>query len=391
MKLAAKQGVDGTQYGTPADVIGNELCGNLPVKYWSEYSWPDAEKIGHIRYHEDLEVKPRYCANCPIGCHRHIKLEKDGQIIFDTNGPEYETLGLMGSSFLCSDLMAICEANEICNRMGIDTISNGAFISFLAECWEKGLIDEKDTDGLVINWGDGKVLIELTKKIALLNGIGEWFKDGIQGAAKIIGPETKDIIVQSKNMDYPAHDPRCFLSLGVNYATGTRGACHMHGGTMGSYYPELHIGMTEAPNSVETAALQTFICQNASSFFNQATMCVFMLELGGLTLTQILEMFNAITGWNWTPEDLSNSSRRAFTIQRLINVRDGFSRKDDNLPKKMTIAAKEGPRAGQSPIPHDKILDDYYKLRAWDKNGFPTKESLQRIGLDEYSKYLVNN
>jgi len=115
-----------------------------------------------------------------------------------------------------------------------------------------------------------------------------------------------------------------------------------------------------------------------------------MAGMGGLTITQLLEMFNLMTGWNWTPEDLSNAGRRAFTIQRLINVRDGFSRKDDTLPKKMTIAAKEGPRAGKVPIPHDKILDDYYKLRAWDKNGFPTEESLKRIGLDEYIKYLVN-
>jgi len=227
MKILAKQGKEGTKYGTTSAVIANEAIGNLPIKYWNEYSWPDVEKIGHFKIHEDFEVKPRYCANCPIGCHRHIKLKKNDKIIFDTNGPEYETLALMGSSFLCSDLMAICEANEICNRMGIDTISNGAFISFLAECWEKGLINEKNTDGLVIKWGDGKVLIELTKQIAQLKGIGKWFKEGIQGAAKIIGPETKDIIVQVKNMDYAAHDPRHYLSLGVNYATGTRGACHM--------------------------------------------------------------------------------------------------------------------------------------------------------------------
>lgn len=391
MKLLAKQGKGATENGTPSVVTLFETMGNLPIKYWNEYSWPNAEKIGHIKYNETFKVKPRYCANCPIGCHRHIKLEKDNKVTFDASGPEYETLGLMGSSFLCSDLMAIAEANDICNRMGIDTISNGAFISFLAECWEKGLINEKDTGGLKIEWGDGKVLIELTKQIAQLKGIGKWFKEGIQGAAKIIGPETKDIIVQVKNMDYPAHDPRCFLSLGVNYATGTRGACHMRGNTMGTYYPELHIGMKEAPNSIETAALQTFINQNASSFFNQATLCWYMYCLGGLTISQFLEMFNLITGWNWTPEDLLNTGRRAFTMQRLINVRDGFSRKDDTLPKKMTIAAKEGPRAGKAPIPHDKILDEYYKLRAWDKNGFPTKESLQRIGLDEYSKYLVNN
>jgi len=390
MRLLAKQGEMGRKYGTTSGVTYHASLGNLPIKYWNECSWPDVEKIGHIKYHETFQVKPLSCINCPIGCHRHIKLEKNG-VMCDANGPEYETLALMGSSFLCSDLMAICKANDICNRMGIDTISDGAFISFLAECWGKGLINEKHTGGLKIEWGNGKVLIELTKQIAKLKGVGEWFKEGIQGAAKVVGPEAKDIIVQVKNMDYPAHDPRSFLSLGVNYATGTRGACHMRGCTMGTYYPELHIGMKEAPNSIETAALQTFICQNVNSFFNQVTLCHFMFGMGGLTITQLLEMFNLITGWNWTVEDLVNSGRRAFTIQRLINVRDGFSRKDDILPKKMTIAAKKGPRAGKVPIPHEVMLDNYYKLRSWDRNGFPTKESLQKIGLEEYSRYLVSN
>jgi len=391
MRLLAKQGKLSTKYGTTKGIIPSEEMGNLPIKYWNDYGWHEVKKIGHLKMHEDFEVKPRYCANCPIGCHRHIKLEKDGEMIFDTNGPEYETLGLMGSSFLCSDLMAICEANEICNRMGIDTISTGAFISFLAECWEKGLIGDKDTNGLAIEWGNGKVLIELTKKIALLEGIGGWFKEGIKGAARFIGPKTKDLIVQVKNMDYPAHDPRCFLSLGVNYATGTRGACHMRGCTMGTYYPELHIGMKKSPNSIEKAALQTFISQNVNSFFNQATLCYFMTDQGGLSITQLLEMFNLVTGWNWIPKDLFDAGRRAFTIQRLINVRDGFSRKDDTLPKKMTIAAKEGPRAGKAPIPHNKILDDYYRLRRWDMNGYPTNDTLKQIGLDKYCKYLVNN
>jgi len=391
MRILAKQGKESTKYGTTKGIIPSEGMGNLPIKYWNNYRWDDIEKIGHFRIHEDFEVKPRYCANCPIGCHRHIKIVKDGEIVFDANGPEYETLGLMGSSFLCSDLMAIFEANDICNRMGIDTISNGAFISFLAECWEKKLIDEKKTDGLAIEWGNGNVLIELTKKIALLEGIGGWFKEGIIGAAKIIGPEAKDIIVQVKNMDYPAHDPRCFLSLGVNYATGTRGACHMRGCTMGTYFPEIHTDKEEAYNSIETAALQTFINQNINSFFNQATLCYFMTDQGGLSITQILELFNLITGWNWTLKELFNAGRRAFTIQRLINVRDGFSRKDDTLPKKMTIAAKEGPREGKAPIPHNKILDDYYRLRAWDRNGYPTNETLKRIGLDEYNQYLVND
>jgi aldehyde:ferredoxin oxidoreductase len=391
MKILARQGKEGTKYGTTRGVEIFEEIGNIPVKYWNKDSWADAKEIGHKKYYELFEVRPYYCPNCPIGCHRYIKLVEDGKITLEGNGPEYETTATMGGSFLCTDLIAIAKANDICNRLGVDTISTGAFISFLAECWEKALISEKDTNGLKIEWGNGEVLIELTKQIAQLKGIGKWFKEGIQGAAKIIGPKAENFIVQVKNMDYPAHDPRCFLSLGVNYATGTRGACHLRGNSgMNTYYPELHVGMTEAPNSIEKAALQAFICQNASSFTNQATICMYMFGMGGLTITQLLEVFNLITGWDWSPEDLVNAGKRAFTIQRLINVRDGYSRKDDILPKKITIAAKKGLRAGKAPIPHNRILDDYYKLRGWDKNGLPTKKCLQKLDLDEYSGYLVN-
>jgi len=111
--------------------------------------------------------------------------------------------------------------NYICNSIGIDTLSTGAWISFLAECWEMGLINEKDTDGLKIEWGDGEVLVKLTEKIAKLEGIGKWFEEGIQGASKIIGPKSEDLIVHTKNMDYPTHDLRCSVSFGVNYTTGT--------------------------------------------------------------------------------------------------------------------------------------------------------------------------
>jgi len=391
MKILVKQGEEGTKYGTTGGVEDFEKIGDIPVKYWTKDSWADVKEVGREKYNELFEVKPYYCPNCPIGCHRHIKLIEEGKITLEGNGPEYETTATMGGSFLCTDLVAIAKANDICNRLGVDTISTGAFISFLAECWGKSIIGKKDTNGLEIKWGNGKVLIELTKQIAQLEGIGKWFKKGIKGAAKIIGSKAEDLIVQVKNMDYPAHDPRCYLSLGVNYATGTRGACHLRGNSgMDVYYPELHIGMKEAPNSIEKAALQAFICQNVSSFTNQATICMYMFGMGGLTITQLLEVFNLITGWDWTPEDVSSAGKRAFTIQRLINVRDGYSRKDDILPKKITIPAKEGPRAGKAPIPHDRILEDYYKLRRWDNNGMPTKECLREIGLNEYSRYLVN-
>jgi len=392
MKLLANQGASCTRDGTPQVVNPCQEAGDLPMKYWMQDTWPDAWKISAPHYTEVLKAKPRYCANCPLGCHRHVTVDEPAEYAMEGNGPEYETLAMMGGNILCSDLAAICKANDICNRMGCDTISVGAWIGFLAECWEKGLITEKDTDGVKVEWGNGKMLVALTEKITKMVGVGAWFKEGIQGAAKRMGPEAQDLIVHVKNMDYPAHDPRCWLGLGVNYATGTRGACHMRGCTMDPYYPEIHpkMGLKELPTSLDHLPQHVFVTQNVSSIFNQLTICFFMTGFAGMTLTQLLELHNAITGWDWTPDDLFSAGSRAFTLQRLINVRDGFDRKDDTLPKKMTVAAKEGGRKGKVPILHDKILKEYYRLRKWDDNGRLTKESLLSVGLEEYDDYLVH-
>lgn len=390
-KLSDNVGGHGEKYGTTQCVGPNEKSGDLPMKYWTQDTWPEAEKISTPRYNEVLNTKPKFCANCPIGCHRHIQLTEPEKWALEGNGPEYETLAMMGASYLCSDLAAICKANDICSRMGIDTISTGAWISFLAECWEKELINEKDTEGIKIEWGNGEVLVELTEKIAKLEGIGAWFKNGIQGAAKKVGPEADDIIVQVKNLDYPGHDPRFSASLGINYATSTRGACHVRGPVFDSvhlFYPELFNGDL-AQDNIKNAPRRTFLIQNINGFYNQVSLCCFMGAFGGMKLNDLLDILNAITGWNWSVDNLIEAGSRAFTLERLINVRDGFDRKSDKLPKKMTIPAKVGGRVGRVALPFDSTLEKYYQLRGWNKKGHPTKETLKNLGLEEYIDYIV--
>ena len=378
-----------TKHGTPGYPPVAESIGDLPIKYWNGEKWTGAKKIGGEVYTEKLNATPLYCANCPVGCHRHVIVKEPKEFAMEGAGPEYETLALMGGSFLCSDLYAIAKANDICNRMGIDTMSTGAFVSFLAECWEKDLISRKDTDNINVSWGNGESLVKLTEKIAKLEGVGNIFRNGIRGAAKIIGKNSENFIVEVKNLDYPGHDPRCFLAMGVNYATSTRGACHERGDPSGVFYPEL--GMSEAPNSIDNAAEYAYIAQNISSFYNQLVICKFMIKTVGMTLTELREIFNNITGWDWDYSDMVDTGKRVFTIQRTINVLDGISKKDDTLPSKIKKAAKEGPRKGKAPVPHKKILNEYYKLRKWDSNGIPTKSAFSEVGIEKYWKYIKDN
>ena len=389
MQQMKRDGAGFGETGTPVVIVPYEEMGDTPIKYWTGDVWHEGAKLLCTpHYTEVLNAKPWPCINCPIGCHRRISVTKPAKYAVEGSGPEYEATGMLGAACLVDDVKAVAKANDICNREGIDSVSAGAFVGFLMECYEKGLITRKDTGGLEIKWGDGDVLVAVVKQVASGEGLGELFSEGIVGAAKRIGGGAEELTVHVKNLDFPAHDPRAVFGLAVNYATCTRGACHERGdpqsGALGLAYPEL--GFPEAPKNfdMDAAPRVAKAWQDASSLYNQLTLCKFMVKGSSMTLTQIKDAFNYITGWGWEVEDLIRAAERVMTLERLVNVRDGISRKDDVLPPKMFQPAKEGGRAGKVPEPFDEALDEYYALRGWDKNGIPTKETLKNLGLEEF-------
>lgn len=378
--------------GTPDVMVPLEELGDVPIKYWRGDVWHHGAKmIGTPRYTELLNVKPLPCQNCPVGCHRHINLKlKDGSIL-DGNGPEYETLGMLGASLLLDDLEAIAVANDRANRSGIDTVSLGSYIGFVIECYEAGFLSAEEI-GMVPRWNDEETLLYLEDKISRLEGVGSLFRKGIRGAVEIIGQESAGIAVEVKNLDLPAHDPRAVYGLAVNYATSPRGACHERGNpqasALGLFYPDCDMDSPPERFDEDSAGYCAYVYQNTSMLFNNLTMCKFMVNNGGLTVTEIGKELKVSTGLDYTNRDLLKTSERGIALQRLINVRDGMSRKDDTLPPKMLQAAVIGGRAGKSPAAFEKMLDDYYKLRGWDENGIPTAKTLEELGLEDYIPML---
>jgi len=374
-------------HGTPNLCITAEAFGDMPIKYWAGDTWPEgAKKLGAPNYTDVLSAKPYSCLYCPIGCHRNIEIKEPEKYRLKGVGPEYETLGMFGSNLLIDDLKAISVANDICNKLGMDTISAGACIGLAMECYEKGIISKKDTGGMEIKWGDAKVLLKLIKQIGNKEGFGSIFSGGALEAAEKIGKDASELVVHVKGLDFPAHDPRACWGMAPTYATGTRGACHMRGveedaEMVGFYIPE--IGVTEKRAKFfeeEGKALLAVKMQDYCALINSLVLCVFMADGGDLGFTSILSIFNSITGWDWGIQEAMRCGERIFTLQRLINLRDGYTNKDDALPPKMYIPAKEGFRAGKIP-PFEDLLNEYYKLREWDKKGCPTKEKLEKLDL----------
>ena len=377
------------EHGTPNLCVTAEGLGDMPIKYWAGDVWPEgAKRLGAPNYTEVLNAKPYPCKFCPVGCHRNIKITEPRQYALEAVGPEYETLGMMGTNLLIDDPKAVSMANDHANRLGIDTISAGAMIGFAMECFERGWITVRDTDGVEMKWGNPEALIALVQQIGTREGFGAIFAEGTLRAAQKIGQGAEEIVVHCKGLDLPAHDPRACISLAPTYATGTRGACHFRGGCedveMGGFYiPEVGIqqGVVKFFER-ENQAMLAAKCQDFFALLNSLVLCAFMPDGGAMPFSGMRDLFNAITGWDYSCEDLMAAGERIFTAQRLINIRDGFNGQTDALPKKMLQPAREGFRAGKIP-PLKELLSDYYRTRQWDENGEPPEQTLKKLGLSK--------
>jgi aldehyde:ferredoxin oxidoreductase len=206
---------------------------------------------------------------------------------------------MLGSCCLVDDLDAVVQANDLCNRLGIDVISTGAFVAFTMECFERGLVTPAQLGGWEARWGSGEFLVHLVGEIGRREGFGELFARGIRPAARALGREAEALAVEVKGLDLPGHDPRSFFSLAINYATGTRGACHLRGfpedGEAGLTIPE--IGLEQLPQrfSMDGQASLTKIFQDYAAVLDSLVCCLAMQELGQ-SLQETTDLLNAITG-----------------------------------------------------------------------------------------------
>jgi aldehyde:ferredoxin oxidoreductase len=374
------------KYGTPGGLLVYHKYGDMPIKYWSGDTWEKgAKKLGQPAYNEVLTPKPLPCLHCPVGCHRYIRIEEPEKYAHEGPGPEYETLAMLGAVNLVDDAKAVAKANDYCNRLGIDTISAGAAIGFSIECYERGLITKKDTKGLQLKWGNGDLVIELVRQMGLREGFGAFLAEGTPKAAEKIGRAAEELVVHVRGLDFPAHDPRACWSLVPNYATSTRGACHMKGVPedieCGVFtLPELgYPQQTRFFQSEDKADLAVKL-QDFATLMNSLVLCIFMPDGAGMTSIDILNSFNAITGLHWSLRQLLEVGERCFNLQRLINIRDDKGAKCDKMPKRMFEPAGEGPRKGKVP-PADTLIKEYYNIRGWDAEGNPTSEELAELGL----------
>jgi aldehyde:ferredoxin oxidoreductase len=361
-------------FGT--DVLINILneYGGLPTRNFRESSFANADKVGGESLAKRLLIRARGCIACTISCGRATKVtnpDYKGQ----GEGPEYETAWAFGPDCGVDDLDAIAKANYLCNEYGIDTIGLGATVACAMDLFEHGIIAAKDTDGIALNFGNAKAMVEMVRKTAFGEGFGKKLGLGSYRLAESYGHPEYSMSVKKQEM--PAYDPRAVQGMGLTYATSNRGGCHVRG-----YMTSVEIlgNPVKLDNlTTEGKAQWDIIFQDLTAAIDSAGMCLFStFGLGG---DDLAELVSAATGVQYTTDEFLKTGERIWNLERLYNIKAGFTHKDDKLPPRMSEdAIQSGPAKGYvSKL--DKMLPEYYALRGWDTAGMPTPERLELLEL----------
>ena len=336
--MAADRLKDMRTYGTARMVQAAEHIGSSPLQNWKyPHRWEEgAVKLsGPAQLEQGIILRPYFCGGCVIGCGNTVQVKEGPYKTAVGGGPEYETLNMLGGNCLVDNVEAVCLANELCNRYGIDTIEAGALAAYAMECFEAGLITEADTGGTKLQFGDADAMLECVRMMGENTHIGAILNKGFKHAVSEIGAASEEFAIHVKGLAIPAHDPRAYNGLACSYATSNRGAHHTSGQTHLYEHrlkvPELNhepAGRFEVDGKGALAAWT----QDIMNVLDSVKSCKFA-QNGGWTMGPVAEGFRLVTGREESAEDLIKLGEKSFNLKRLINVDRGVNRATDTLPK----------------------------------------------------------
>ena len=359
-------------YGTAVLVNIVNNIGTFPTNNWQSSYYDKADDISGETLKEKYLVKNHYCHRCQIGCGRVVNI--DGKI---AGGPEYEPLWAYGGNCGNNDLNAIDKANYLCNEYGLDAISTPCTIAAAMGLYQFGAIKDAECDGVPLKWGSAEAIVEWTKRMGEASSpLAKLMADGSYRLCEHYGhPE---VSMSVKKQEMPAYDARGIQGIGITYATSNRGGCHVRGYMIS---PEV-LGLPEQLDRTTTEGKATWckIFQDLTAVIDSMGLCLFSsFALGAPDYAALL---NAGTGTNYDVNGLLEVGERIYNIERLFNKAAGMKPEDDRLPKRLTESPiTDGPSKGMvSQI--SVTLPQYYEVRGW-KEAFPTKETLDRLGLVE--------
>jgi aldehyde:ferredoxin oxidoreductase len=368
-----------TTYGTSFLVGPINALGGLGSYNLREETFADAARVDGREMKAHFHDKDTTCLKCPVACGKQYAIHEGEYAGTRAKMPEYETIFAFGPMLGNASPESLILANDLCDLLGMDTISLGVTLAFVAEAMERGWLTAADL-GMPFGWGDARGMLRLVEMTARREGFGDRIAEGAWRLAESLGGHATNAVYAVKRLELPAHSARALKGLSIGYATATRGGSH-HDTRPTPQYAQGYDrrGTKDKPDFAVRS-------QHFTAVGDSLVMCRFTSERGfGLFLGEpYAEMVRAVTGFDVTVEELERIGERVINLERLFNVREGVRRGDDSLPwRVMHEPIPDGPSAGMycPPAELNEMLDEYYRLRGWDANGVPTPARLSDLGV----------
>ena len=377
--------------GTAAAMDLGLITGDVPIKNWSLGEGDEfGPLLGGPAMDEQIVKGRGACLACPIGCKPVVEVTEPGFEVPLGPGPEYETCASFGTMIMNTNLHAVAKANELCNRLGMDTITCGATVAFVMDAYEHGKFTLEEMDGLDLSWGNAEAVLDLIPNIAYRRGFGARVALGSHALSESLDHGASELLVVVKKLELPMHDPRGFHGQGLAYMNSNRGACHLQHSVQSVEqgmvsWPELGLAEDYSAQESEGKAAMVHLCENIGQMGNALCICHFVHWAMGND--NLLRGFNALTGFDFTLEDIMKIGARSWLLKRALNNMMGITAVDDGLPKKVMTPLEGGGAAGS--LPDEQLMKtEYYQVRGLDHRGFPLRSSLEKLGLDDVGQTL---
>jgi len=372
-----------SKYGTTDITDWCDNVGVIPVNNFQHGQYAKRDRIDGKYMREHIYIRDKGCYACPLGCSTYSRSEKYGTYV---EGPEYETIGLMGSNLGMDSIDEIAVLNADVDNLGMDSISSGSAIAFAMELYQRGILTRDDFGGLEMTWGNIGAAREFLKMVASRKGIGATFAEGALRASRIIGRDTEKYVIQVKGLDYSAYDTHAAPAMMLAYMTSDIGAQHTRAWAI---VQDINMGR----DSTEGKGKLVYDLQHLRPLMEVLGVCRFPWLEVKLDWENYVTALNLVTGQHYTTEELFAFSERVWNLTRAFWTREveGFGRAFDQPPARMFEPMPDGPTAGarvtQTMV--DQLLDGYYDAYRWDRNGLPTASRLREVGLGYVADDLV--
>ena len=364
--------------GTLANVSVFNRLGTLPTRNFRQSTFEGAEAVSGETFRTSHHVRNAHCANCTIGCEHIVTTTDNGG---DATGRmEYESSFALGPLVGVADANTVIRASHLCDEMGMDTISAGGSVAWAMECFENGLLTANDADGIDLRFGDGRALLAALQMVAHRTSLGDLLAEGSRRASETLENGSQNWAMHVKGLEMPGYEPRSLKTMALALAVSTRGACH----NRSSAYEADFSNRVDRLTVDDERGRITMEGEDYSAVLDSLIWCKFLRKAFDDFYGESASIYERLTGWATTSDDLAQAGERINNLKKLFNIREGWTRADDTLPERVFVEALPNGAVkgvGLNRADVDMMIDGYYRARGWTEDGLIPYEKIDALEL----------